>query len=78
MFGESLSIVRDIVEYMKPKLDKVCDDAEILKSVVRSHGEDLRTIKSDVASVKSDVAEIKADLKTYSARLELVEAKLPS
>jgi hypothetical protein len=39
VFGESLSIVRQRVDRMEPKLDKVIDDLEITIAAVRSHGE---------------------------------------
>ncbi len=67
-FGESLSDVRVRMSRMEPDLHSVKEDVALLKSAVRTNGENIRTIKSDVA-------EIKADLKNYSQRLESVEAK---
>ena len=93
VLGEAFSLLRDDVHGMKPKLDKIdklSEDMEIVKSAVRTNGqdiralkeivqgntEDIRAIKSDVATLKLDVAEIKTDLKGYDRRLEVVEAKV--
>ena len=67
-FGESLSIVRERVDRMEPKLDQLSEEVNLLESVARSNNKDIRIIKSDIA-------DIKVDLKSYNQRLELVEAK---
>ena len=71
IIGESLSLVREDVNSLKPRFDNLEQKVDVLESAVCYQGADLRTIKSDVA-------EIKTDLKNYNQRLEVVEAKLAS
>ncbi len=80
IFGESLSDVRDRVGRMEPDLHQVKEDVTLLKSVARSHSEELRTIKSDVGTLKSDVSTLKSDVSTLKSdvstlKLDVAEIK---
>ena len=70
-FGESLSIVRDRVDRIEPKLDTLAERVDVLESAVRSHSEVLRGHTEAIQAMQ-------ADFKKYNQRLELVEAKTAS
>ncbi len=93
--GEAFSLLRDDVQSMKPqiaKIDKIDADVEILKSAVRSNGQDIRAMKETISghtetlrghtdAINANTEAIhamQADLKNINGRLEVVEAKVSS
>jgi len=76
MFGESLSIIREEVTGIKPRLDRVEEKVTVLESAVRTNGRDINALKdavhrnteaihavqADVVILKSDVAILKLDV----------------
>jgi uncharacterized protein YoxC len=77
-FGESLSIVRDDVNSMKPQLNKLTEKTDVLESAVRSNGQDIRALKDAVHGNTEAIQAVQADLKQFNQRLEVVEAKIAS
>lgn len=80
-FGESLSSVREDVNSMKPKLeklDKLSEDMEIVRSAVRTNGQDIRALKDAVKENTEAIHAVQTDLKNINQRVEVVEAKLAS
>ncbi len=60
-FGESLSAVRERVERIEPKIDKLTESVDVFQSAVRTHTDVIRAMQTD--------------LKSITQRLEVVEAK---
>ena len=85
MFGESLSIIREDVSGIKPRLDKLSEKVDVLESAVRTHTDAIRANTEDIRSLKETVQgnteaihAMHDDLKNYNQRVEVVEAKLAS
>jgi uncharacterized coiled-coil protein SlyX len=70
-FGESLSIVRQRVDRMEPKLDHLTERVDVLESAVRSHS---RAVQANTEAIYT----VQADLKTITQRLTAVETKAAS
>ena len=81
--GEGLSLVREDVNDLKPRFDKLEQKVDGLEVAVRTNGRDINSLKEAVHgnteaihALQGDVAEMKTDLKNYNQRLDMVEAKL--
>ena len=68
MFGESLSIIREEVTGIKPRLERVEEKATVLESAVRTHSD---VVRANTEAIRT----IQTDLKSINQRLEVVEAK---
>ena len=70
-FGEALSIIREDVSGIKPRLDKLSEKVDVLESAVRTHTD---AICANTEAIHA----MKADLNNYNQRLEVVEARVAS
>ena|SRR5437588_3876501 len=84
-FGESLTIVRDDVQSMKPKFDKMTERVDVLELAVRTNSQNISALKDTVHSnteatrANTEALHVmQADLKNINQRIEVVEAKLTS
>ena len=90
--GESLSLVREDVNSLKPRFDKLEQKVDVLESAVRTNGKDIsalkdavqgntqaiRSLKDAVQGNTEAIRSMQTDLKYYNQRLEVVETKLAS
>jgi chromosome segregation ATPase len=84
-FGEAQSLLREDVNSLKPRFDKLEQKVDVLELAVRTNGKAISALKEAVQgnteaihTLQADVAEIKDDLKSYNQRVDAVEAKLAS
>jgi archaellum component FlaC len=84
-FGEGLSIVREKVERMEPKLAWVCEKVAVMEPALNQLVEEFKTFKmalfdvsKDVKNNTADIAELKTDVKDVKDRLITAEARLPA
>ena len=75
MFGESLSIIREDVSGIKPRLDKLSEKVDVLESAVRPHTQEIRSLKEAVLGNTEAIHTMQDDFKSIHQRLEVVEAK---
>jgi uncharacterized coiled-coil protein SlyX len=71
MFGESLSIIREEVTGIKPRLERVEEKVTVLESAVRTHSDIIRANTEAIRTMQTD-------LKNINQRLGVVEAKVAS
>ena len=83
MFGESLSIIREEVTGIKPRLERVEEKVTVLEAAVRTNGRDINALKEAVrGNTEATHANTEAihamqyDLKNINQRLAVVEAKV--
>jgi chromosome segregation ATPase len=74
-FGESLSAVRERVERIEPKIDKLTERVDVLESAVRIHTHEIRSLKEGVQGNTLAIHAMHAEFKSINQRLEVVEAK---
>ena len=84
-FGESLSIIREDVSGIKPRLDKIEQMVDVLESAVRTHSIIIRDNTDAICSLNEKmenntaaIHSMQADLKSINHRVEIVETKLAS
>ena len=92
VFGESLSIIRDEVTGIKPRLDRVEEKVTILESAVRTNGRDIFDLKTAVSlqaqAIQTQAETIQAntnaiyamqsEFKVMNRRVEVIETKMAS
>jgi len=74
MFGESLSIIREEVTGIKPRLDRVEEKVTVLESAVRTNGRDINALKDAVHGNTEATHAMQTDLKSINQRLSAIEA----
>jgi len=78
-FGESLSSVRDDVNSMKPKLDKLDklnEDVEILKSAARSHTDAIRANTEATRANTEDIRSLKEAVQGNTGAIHAMQVDL--
>ena len=76
MFGESLSIIREEVTGIKPRLERVEEKVTVLEAAVRTNGRDINALKDAVHGNTEAIHAMQYDLKNINQRLAVVEAKV--
>jgi predicted nucleic acid-binding Zn-ribbon protein len=74
-FGESLAIVRERVDRIEPKIDKLTERVDVLESAVRTNSRDINALKEAVHGNTEAIHGMQTDLRNINQRLEVVEAK---
>jgi hypothetical protein len=77
-FGEVQFDLRDRVGRIETDLHTVKEDVVVLKSAVRTNGQDIRSLTEAVQGNTEAVHAMQVDLKSINQRLEVVEAKVAS
>jgi hypothetical protein len=78
ILGESLSAVREDVNSLKPRFDKLEQKVDGLDTAVRTNGRDINALKVAVQGNTEAIHAVQADLTGINHRLEVVEVKLAS
>jgi chromosome segregation ATPase len=89
-FGEGQADLRERISRMEPDLHAVKEDVAVLKTAVRTNGQETRSLKEAVQGNTEEIRSLKEavqgnteaihsmqnDLKNINQRLEVVEAKV--
>ncbi len=77
-FGESLAHVREDVNSLKPRFDRLEEKVDVLDLAVRTNGRDINALKEASRAQTEAIQSMQSDLKKINGRLDVVETKLAS
>jgi len=77
-FGEAQSLMREDVNSLKPRFDKLEEKADLLESAVRTNSRETSSLKEAVQRNTEAIHAIHIDFKNINHRVNVVESKLAS